>query len=226
MVVRKSTPAGESTSSRLSPASEPASLTSSSYETVSRPSNATLNSYSSSYNHPRSNPILVGEEPASGAGDSDYNGGPSAPKGVTDETPLPVRLQAGGTTRSLQNMHTELPDTLRAGLSGSGKATPRSSMDSERSRDFWEEDAHDNTGRSQHLFKVDKAALSTSEPISASLSPSIPGPNMPKLPQRSNNPFRRGDSSTSFKKNSASASNAFMFDIDNHQATTPGKKSL
>ncbi|ERF69254.1 hypothetical protein EPUS_09071 [Endocarpon pusillum Z07020] len=225
MVVRKSTPAGaftsESTSSHLSPASEPASLTSSSYETVTRPSNSTSNSYSSSYHHPRPNPILEGEEPASGAVNFDYNGGPSAPKGGTDETPLPVRLQAGGTTRSLQNMHTGLPDTLRACLSGSGKATPRSSMDSERSRDFWEEDVHDNTGRSQHLSNVDKAALSTPEPISASLSPSIPGPNIPKLPHRSNNPFRQGNSSTSFTKNSVSSSNAFMFDIDDHKATTP-----
>ena len=229
MVVRKPTPAGvfisESTSSRLSPTSEPASLTSSSYENVTRPSKSTSNSYSNSYHHSRSSPSLEGEEPAFRAVNPPCNGGPSAPKGGTDET-LPVRLQAGGTTRSVQNMHAELPDILRAGLSGSGKATPRSSMDSERSREFWEEDVQDNTGRSQQFPRVDKPAISTSQPISASLTPSIPGPNLSKLPQRSNNPFRRGDSSSSFKKNSVSSSNASMFDIDNHKATTLGKKSL
>ncbi len=230
MVVRKPKPAdafiSEFTSSRLSPASEAASLTSPPYDVVAPPSKSTSNSFSNSHHHPRSSTSLAGEEPASPAVNSGYNGGLPAREGVTDETIFPAALQAGGTTRSVQKMHTQLPDILRPGLSGSGKATPRSSMDSESSRDFWDEDIHGNTGRSQPLPGVDKPPPFTSEPTSASLPPSIPGPNLPKLLPRSNNPFRRGDSNDSFPKNSASPSNALMFDVDNGKATTPGKQIL
>lgn len=230
MVVRKPKLEGafisESTSPRLSPASEPASLTSSSYEIVTRPSKSTANSFSNSHHHPRFTPSIVGEEPASHAVNSGFNGGLSAREGGTDGVPLPLILQTSETTWNVEKMHTEFPDMQRPGLSGSRKATRRSTMDSERSRDFWEEDVHDSTGRSQQFPTVDKPAVFISKPLSASLPPSSPGSNLPKLPQRSNNPFRRGDSSNSVTHNSASSSNASMFDNDNCRAAKPGNKIL
>ena len=230
MVVRKPKPAhafiSEFTSSDLSPASEPSSLALPSNESVTPPLKSTSNSFSSSHHYPRSSTSLVGEEPASHAVNPGDNGGPSARERGTDETPFSVTLQAGGTARSVQKMHTQLPDILRPGLSGSGKATPRSSMDSERSRDFWEEDVQCNTGRAQRFPGADKPPVSTSESISASLPPSIPGPNLPTLLRRSNNPFRRGDSIDSFTKTLPSSSHAFEFEVDNRKATTPGKQIL
>jgi hypothetical protein len=134
--------------------------------------------------------------------------GPSDGRPTTEEEAstaesLPSTLRAGEAPQRGDQLYPELPGILKPGSSASGKATPRSSLDSGGSRDFWEEvlskeGASNNTAQLQQSPRLDHTSLSVSEPITApqtlqtSASQLSEGKSTDIL--RSNNPFRRANS--------------------------------
>jgi hypothetical protein len=132
---------------------------------------------------------------------------------VKEESPeetLPVILQAGGASRSTEELHTEFQESERPGLSTSGKATPRSSLDSGRSRDFWEEDLNasgetsDGPTHLQQFPRLDSASTRLRQQNAGPILPNESTSDKPDIPRsfiRSNNPFRRKISDNGFMSN-------------------------
>jgi hypothetical protein len=126
------------------------------------------------------------------------------------EEPLPAILQAGVASPSAEELHTELQEIERPGLSTSEKATPRSSLDSGRSRDFWEEglkasgEASDDPIHLQQSPRLDSAYTRLREQNAGPILPNESTSDKPDLPRsfiRSNNPFRRKASKNGFTPN-------------------------
>jgi hypothetical protein len=140
----------------------------------------------------------------------DNNEGSQLVKEESPDEPLPVILQAGGASRSTEELHTEFQEIERPGLSTSEKATPRSSLDSGRSRDFWEEDLNasgetsDGPTHLPQFPRLDSASTRLREQNTGPILPNESTSDKPDIPRsfiRSNNPFRRKTSDNGFIPN-------------------------
>jgi hypothetical protein len=113
------------------------------------------------------------------------------------ERPLPVGSQLDRTATSFEELRIELSDSPRPGLSASEKITPRSSIDSGSSREFWDDiqgDGHasDEIPSSQPSSRPERTPSSMSEPIVASTAQRAAVPHLPKVSNlHTTNPFRR-----------------------------------
>jgi hypothetical protein len=230
MVVRKPTPAGAfipvSTLSRPHP--DPASLSPHPHQIVTRESSSIAEDTPSSpaYFVPAPNDLVEVPQPCNVISETRC---PSVGEQNATEKAFPVITHEGKTTQSLEEVQTGNSDIQRPGLSSSEKATPRSSLDSGRSRDFWEEDlpgskyVNNDTIQSQQPPRLDIPATSTSEPTVAPTPPVMQASDPPTFAKRSNNPFRRENAYMGPSKSPGYRPDDFKFDQDAHDAHPPGK---
>ncbi len=185
MVVRKPTPAGafRPSSSSHSLPRDP-SFTLPSNEIPTRVPNAPQHPAPDPYrtSKPRQNPH--NEVPRSFSDVSGNTERPYIDEEDQAEKALPAILQTCGTNRSLEELEAELPDSRGRVLTASEKATPRSSLESARSRDFWEDDLQP----SGHVNNCLKRSAAQSTAPSTTQNPLVPV-------FYSTNPFRRNNSS-------------------------------
>lgn len=223
MVVRKPTPAGAfvPASSLSRPSPHVSSPPSTSNESPTLPLNATPSSLSDPYRHLRPSPNTRDEVPQPfnrSPGDARH---PHVDLEVPAGKPLSLQFHASGASRSEEGFRAEVSNNMRPGLSASGEATPRSSLDSKRSKEFWEDDSQGNgnasngTKQLQQSLRPDNAPAWAGDSRAASIPPIAPASDLPVLPRspdiiRSNNPFRRKISNNGHPTNPAHLSDGVI----------------
>ena len=142
---------------------------------------------------------------------------------------LPAMRQANATTRSIEQLETELPDLLRPGVSGNETATPRSSPDSGRSTEWWEEDLSGSIHASNYRRDLENPPVENAA-VSPSESPNTPTSDLFKPASHLSNPFRRKVSNNGFKDGSENISDGYKLDQGttgkSREAYIPGKTFL
>jgi len=230
MVVRKPTPAGAfipvSISSRPHP--DPATLSQHPHQVVTQESSSIAHAI------PRSPPNLASNtnnpvevpQPCNAISES---GCASVREQNANKKPFLATAREGKAFNSLDELQTENAESQRPGLSSSGKATPRSSIDSGRSRDFWEEDlpgskhVKNDTSQSQQPPRPETAATRTSEPTVTPSLPVMQASEPLASAKRSNNPFRQENTHGEPKTTTEYRSDDFGFYQNAHEAQFPGK---
>jgi hypothetical protein len=232
MVVRKPTPAGAfipvSISSRLHP--DPVTLSHHPDQVVTHESLSNAHSIprSPAYVAPAPAPNNIVEVPQPRTAMSDL-GPPSVGEQNANTKPTTATTREGNAINSFEEMQSENAESQRLGLSNSEKATPRSSVDSGRSRDFWEEElpgskhVKNDTSQTQQAPRLVIATTTRSDPTVVPLPPVLQASKAPAFAKRSNNPFRRENAYMEAKTSAANRSDDFGFYKNAHEAQSPGE---
>lgn len=136
--------------------------------------------------------------------------------------PLPMTLQAEEASESVEELATNLPTILRPGLKAYEEATPRSSLGSERSREFWEEDSQGDgvagasIGQLEKSSRREESSLPALGPVQHFIPKNTQNSDSSLLkkqsqPTTSRNPFRRGNSGSGLIRNSGDPSDSNIF---------------
>jgi hypothetical protein len=230
MVVRKPTPAGAfipvSISSRPHP--DPAMLSHHPHQSVPQESSSIEHTIPRSPAYAATTPNDPVEKPQPYGAISEF-GCPSVREQNANAKPFLATAQEDKTINSLEELYTGNGESQRPGLSSSEKATPRSSIDSGRSRDFWEEDLpgskhfKNDTSQSQQPLQLEIAATTTSEQTVAPSPPIMQASEPPASAKRSNNPFRRENAYRGPKTSLEYRSDDFVFYQNAHEVQSPGE---
>jgi hypothetical protein len=224
MVVRKPTPAGASipvsSSSCLAP--HLTSLPTPSNDIFTRVPTTTQGPFPDLDQHSKSSPKPPDDLPQHFHIVSGTTECLPAEETAPAEKPLPFLREANRGTWGVEDLHTELSEISKPALGVSERATPRSSQESERSRDFWEEGLQ-GSGQARNVSKqshqpprLDTPLMSTPGPATCFAPPDSPASSCPELAQtphsiRSKNPFRRGVLDSGYKRNPRDSSNDGMW---------------
>lgn len=230
MVVRKPTPAGAfipvSISSRPHP--DPAMLSHHPHQSVPQESSSIEHTIPRSPAYAATTPNDPVEKPQPYGAISEF-GCPSVREQNANAKPFLATAQEDKTINSLEELYTGNGESQRPGLSSSEKATPRSSIDSGRSRDFWEEElpgskhVKNDTSQPQQAPRLVIATTTRSDPTVVPLPPVLQASEAPAFAKRSNNPFRRENAYMEAKTSAANRSDDFGFYENAHEAQSPGE---